>query len=141
MLAGVLYAAYFIGIARVRSDLSAMPTLALSSIATTVPLLGFAFILGEQVWPGNWAPLWALAIGSQLIGQGLMVYALGKLTPLVIGVALLIQPVVAATIGWVVYDERLAWPDMIGAVLVAAALVLVRRGGVVQDDEAPRSKA
>lgn len=140
LLAGVLYAVYFIGIARVRTDLSAMPTLALSSIATTVPLLAFAFILGERVWPGSWGPLWALAIGSQLIGQGLMVYALGKLPPLIIGIALLIQPVVAASIGWMVYDERLAWPDLIGAVLVAAALVLVRRGGLAQGAKAPKSR-
>lgn len=140
LLAGVLYAGYFIGIARVRAALSPLPTLALSSVATTAALLLFSLALGERVWPGNWTPLWALAIGSQLIGQGLMVYALGKLSPLIIGIALLIQPVVAATIGWWVYDERLAWPDMIGAVLVAAALVLVRRGGLAQGANRPRSQ-
>ena len=45
-----------------------------------------------------------------------------------IGIALLVQPAVAATVGWIVYDERLALPDLAGALLVAAALVLVRRG-------------
>ncbi len=37
-----------------------------------------------------------------------MIYALGHLTPLVVGIALLIQPASRAAIGWVVYDERLA---------------------------------
>jgi drug/metabolite transporter (DMT)-like permease len=62
-----------------------------------------------------------------VIGQGLMIYALGQFSPLVVGLALLTQPVVAAAIGWSVYGERLGMADVIGAVLVAVALVLVRR--------------
>ncbi|MGC6766906.1 EamA family transporter, partial [Escherichia coli] len=72
----------------------------------------------------------ALAIVSQLIGQGCMIYALGHLSPLVIGIALLVQPAVGAALGWVIFDERLAAADLFGAGLVAAALVLVRQGGV-----------
>ena len=37
------------------------------------------------------------------------------------------QPVVAASIGWAVYGERLGTVDAIGAVAIAIALVLVRR--------------
>lgn len=77
--------------------------------------------------PGNWTPLIILALVSQVLGQGLMTYALGRLSPLVIGLALLIQPVVAAAVGWIVYGERLGPLDLVGAVLVAIALVLVRR--------------
>ena len=43
------------------------------------------------------------------------------------GSALLTQPLVAAAIGWSVYGERLTAPDIAGALLIAAALVLVRR--------------
>jgi drug/metabolite transporter (DMT)-like permease len=60
-----------------------------------------------------------------------MIYALGRLSPLVVGIALLLQPVVAGTLGWIVYDETLGLPDLVGVVLVAAALVLVRRGAQV----------
>lgn len=128
LFAGVLYAVYFILMARVRERLAPMPALALSSLASIPPLLLLAFGLGEQVWPGNWWPLIAMAVVSQLIGQGCMIYALGHLTPLVVGVALLIQPAVAAALGWVVFDERLAAADAVGAVLVGLALVLVAGG-------------
>ena len=37
-----------------------------------------------------------LAILSQIVGQGLLVYSLGFFPPLVIGMALLIQPAIAA---------------------------------------------
>jgi drug/metabolite transporter (DMT)-like permease len=62
-----------------------------------------------------------------------MIYALGKLSPLVVGIALLIQPVVAGAVGWIVYGETLGAPDLVGIALVAAALVLVRRGPVAGD--------
>ena len=126
LLAGVLYAVYFVLMARARDTLAPLPALTLSTLASILPLLGFALLLGERIVPHAWGPLVLLALVSQLIGQGLMIYALGRLSPLVVGIALLIQPVVAATIGWVVYGERLGLPDLLGALLVAAALVLVR---------------
>lgn len=128
LLAGVLYAGYFILMARARETMPPLPTLALSTLASIAPLLLFALALGERIVPSHWGPLIALALVSQLIGQGLMIYALGKLSPLIVGIALLTQPVVAATVGWIVYDERLGLADLAGALLVAAALVLVRRG-------------
>lgn len=133
LLAGVLYTLYFICMARARETMAPLPALALSSIAGVLPLLVFALALGERVWPGDWTPLIGLALCSQVIGQGLMIHALGKLSPLIVGLALLTQPVVAAAIGWVVYAERLGAADLIGAVFVAAALVLVRRTPAVKE--------
>ena len=127
VLAGVLYAVYFVMMADVRRTLAPLPALALSSLAALLPLYALALLLGERIGPGDWTPLVALALVSQVIGQGSMIYALGKLPPLVIGLALLIQPVVAAAIGWAVFGERLGAVDFAGIAMVAAALVLVRR--------------
>ncbi len=135
LLAGVLYTAYFICMARARDTMAPLPALALSTLASVLPLLLFAWALGERVWPGDWAPLLGLALASQVLGQGLMIYALGKLPPLVIGIALLTQPVVAGAVGWIVYGEKLGLPDLLGIALVAAALVLVRRGPAVAGGE------
>ncbi|WP_277969787.1 DMT family transporter [Sphingomonas echinoides] len=127
LLAGVLYTGYFILMARARATLPPVPALALSTLASILPLLLFALLLGETMWPTHWGPLVGLALVSQVIGQGLMLFALGKLPPLVVGLALLVQPVVGATIGWTVYGEKLGLPDLFGASLVAVALVLVSR--------------
>lgn len=129
LAAGVLYAVYFILMARVRLRVAPVPALALSTVASIAPLLVYALVLGERIWPDHWGALIAMALVSQVVGQGLMIYALGKLSPLVIGIALLVQPIVAGAIGWVVYGERLGGPDLLGVALVAAALVLVRRKG------------
>jgi drug/metabolite transporter (DMT)-like permease len=66
------------------------------------------------------------ALSSQVLGQGLLVYAIGTIPPLVVGLALLTQPAIAALIGWLAYREALSLTDIIGAVAIAAALVLVR---------------
>jgi drug/metabolite transporter (DMT)-like permease len=130
LFAGLAYAVYFIGMARVRAVVPPMTALALSGAATAVPLLLLAIGLGERLVPSGsagWGPLIGLALVSQVFGQGLMIFALGRLPPLVIGITLLLQPIVAGGIGWAVYGERPGVPDLIGALLVAAALVLVRR--------------
>jgi drug/metabolite transporter (DMT)-like permease len=129
LLAGVLYTGYFVVVARARETLAPLPALALSSAASVGPLLVFAWAIGERVWPQHWAPLFGLALCSQVIGQGLMTYVLGRFPPLVVGIALLTQPIVAGAVGWIVYRERLGTADLVGAVLVGIALVLVRQPG------------
>lgn len=126
LLAGILYTIYFATMAKARNTLAPIPALALSTVASVLPLLIFANLLGEQVMPHHWTPLVLMALSSQILGQGLMIFALGQMSPMVIGIALLTQPVMAATIGWIWYGERLDGIDLIGAAAIAVALVLVR---------------
>jgi drug/metabolite transporter (DMT)-like permease len=116
--------------AKVRETMRPLPALTLASCATALPLLVFAVLLGERVWPGHWNALLGLALVSQVFGQGCMIYALGRMSPLIVGIALLIQPIVAGAVGWIAYGERLQGADWIGVALVAVALVLVRRAEV-----------
>lgn len=124
--AGLLYSVYLIALQRHRADFGGWSLLSWSSIAGLPVLLGLALWLGEPVWPTSWGPLVALALLSQLLGQGLLVYSLRHFTPLVVGLALLTQPVVAVTVGWLVFGEVLGPLDFAGMVLVACGLVLAR---------------
>ena len=126
LAAGLLYGGYLIFIERGRTSLQALPVLILATAFSAPLLLAISLGLGERLWPGDWTPLIILAVSSQVIGQGLLVYAIGTLPPLVVGLALLTQPAIAATVGWLAYDERLSAADLAGAIGIAAALVLVR---------------
>lgn len=126
ILAGFFYFLYLVVIDRARRQLRPMPVLALATAAGVVPMLLFALVLGEAIVPGDWTPLILLSLGSQVIGQGLLVYAMGHLSPVVVGVALLTQPAITATIGWYVYGEKLSTTDIFGALLICVALVLIR---------------
>lgn len=126
LLAGTLYAGYMLAMQRARGLFGPWETLGWATAAGVLPLLGFAALLGETILPTDWTPLLLLAFSSQLVGQGLLVYALPHFSPLVVGLALLVQPAVAALTGWIVYGERLTLAELIGAALIGAALVLVR---------------
>lgn len=127
LTAGILYTVYFAAMTKARDTMAPVPALTMSTLASLLPLLIFAWVLGEKIVPTDWWPLIGLALASQVFGQGLMTFALGQLSPMVIGIGLLTQPVIAATVGWIWYNERLDGWDLLGAVAVAIALVLVRR--------------
>jgi drug/metabolite transporter (DMT)-like permease len=126
LTAGLLYTGYLIAVERARGTLATLPLLFLSSAFGAAMLLPVSLILGEQVVPADWTPVLLLALGSQVLGQGLLVYAIGALPPLVVGLALLTQPAISAFVGWVVYNETLSPLDWLGAAAIAIALVLVR---------------
>ena len=103
-----------------------MPLLLLASLFGAIMLLPAALVAGERIIPDDWTGLFALALCSQVLGQGLLVFALGQIPPLVVGIAMLTQPALSAFLGWLYYDERLTLLDWSGAVLIVVALVLVR---------------
>jgi len=126
LFAGVAYTGYLVAADKARSALPPWTTLAWSVVAGIPLLLAVAFALGEPVWPHIWWPLVGIAIGSQIVGQGLILYAVSRVSALMVGLMLLLQPIVAAAIGWLVYGEGLTSPDYIGAVAIALAVLLVR---------------
>lgn len=126
LLAGVLYAGYLLLAQDARKVLGGWALLTLAGLASAPVLLGTALALGEPVWPTDWTPIVVLAFSSQIVGQGLLVYALRHFPPLIIGIALLTQPAVAAVIGWWVFDEILMPLDFLGIALVGSALALAK---------------
>lgn len=128
ILAGLFYVVYILLLQDARSRMGSWSVLLRSSIAGVPLILVMALLLGEPVWPQHWAPLVALSLSSQIVGQGLLVYALKHFTPLVIGLVLLTQPTVSVVVGWFAFGETLAPQDGMGMAMVAAALVLARLG-------------
>ncbi|NIJ38774.1 drug/metabolite transporter (DMT)-like permease [Sphingopyxis panaciterrae] len=126
LLAGVLYTVYMILMQRVRGTLAPWTALGISSFFSAPVLLGVALALGEAVIPRDWTPLILLALTSQVIGQGLIIWSLPRFSPLVIGLTLLVQPAVAAFFGWWVFGETLGPVDIFGGMMVGAALILIR---------------
>ncbi|WP_067734079.1 DMT family transporter [Novosphingobium naphthalenivorans] len=127
-LAGLFYAFYILMLNSARAKLGQFSVLVVSVCASVPVLLLIALLRGEAIMPHDWTPLIALAFSSQLVGQGLLIYSLRHFPPLVIGLALLTQPAVAATMGWLAFGETLTALDVVGMVLLASALVLARLG-------------
>lgn len=126
ILAGLLYTFYILFAQRARESVGNWTLLLIASAAGAPVLLGIAVVMGEPVWPQTWWPNIGLALSSQVLGQGCLVYALRYFPPLIIGMALLTQPAIAAVLGWFAFDETIMPTDALGMALVGGALVLAR---------------
>lgn len=125
--AGLAYTIYLLLMIRVRDSTESWGTLAMASLVSSVVLLPAALLAGEQIVPTIWWPVLLLAFSSQFFGQGCLTYALPHFSPLVIGLALLLQPALSAAAGWWAFGEALTALDFLGSAMVMAALVLVRK--------------
>lgn len=131
--AALFYTAYLIAVEHLRGTLNAMSLLCVITAFSALALLPLVLALPGPWWPQNWTPLLALALGSQVLGQGLIVYAVAHLRPIVVGLALLIQPAISATVGALRFGEIPGPWEIAGAVLVVLALLLVRLPDGKQD--------
>jgi drug/metabolite transporter (DMT)-like permease len=125
-LAGLLYTGYLILVERTRGAVAPLPLLLFASLFGAAFLLPAALISGSAIFPTDWTALVALALCSQVAGQGLLVYALGHVPPLVVGIAMLTQPALSALLGYLYYGEAFTLLDWTGAAAIVVALILVR---------------
>lgn len=126
LLAGFLYTFYILLAQRARGQFGGWTVLVYASAAGLPVLLGLSLWLGEPFWPTAWGPIVALSLTSQVIGQGLLVYALRHFSAFIVGLALLTQPAVSVVLGWLAFGEVLSPIDFLGMALVGAGLVLAR---------------
>lgn len=126
ILAGFFYVFYILLLQGARGRFESWELLFTSTIASAPVMLGIAIALGEPIWPHVWWPLVALAFCSQVVGQGLIVFALRHFSALIIGVVLLTQPAVSILVGWLAFGETMGALDALGMILIAAALLLGR---------------
>jgi drug/metabolite transporter (DMT)-like permease len=126
ILAGVFYFFYILLLQGARGRFESWELLFASTLASAPVMLGIAIWLGEPIWPQIWWPLVALAFCSQVVGQGLIVFALRHFSALIIGVVLLTQPAVSILVGWFAFGETMGPLDALGMVLIATALLLGR---------------
>jgi drug/metabolite transporter (DMT)-like permease len=126
IVAGTFYFAYFLCLRPVQNRVGSWALVFHTGVFAAPVMLATALYMGEPVMPHVWWPVLALALCSQVIGQGLLVASLTRFSPLVIGLALLTQPAISVVVGFMAFGERPTALDAVGMVLVSGALVLAR---------------
>lgn len=94
----------------------------------------------ETIVPAGLAALYApflLAVVVQCLGQGLIIFGLGKTPAAVAGVMVVIQPVTAAALAWHLFDEPLFTLQVLGAGLILAGVFIAARYGARKGMTAP----
>ena len=123
LVAAVFYAGYLLALKHLRRSFSTASIMAWSGLVSCTGFGIVAWLSGDRMaaaTTGGWLVLLALALISHVGGQALIAYGFGHLPASFSSVSLLWQPVVAATVAWVVLGERLRWLQGIGAVVVLA---------------------
>lgn len=130
-VAAIFYAGYILAVGRLRARFST-PTIMVWSTASAascmLPLAVF-FETGFIPWTlFGWAMLAGLAFISHAGGQGMITYALAFLPPAFSSLTLLLQPVVAAALAWILLSEPIGLTQAIGGLIVIGGILIARRG-------------
>jgi drug/metabolite transporter (DMT)-like permease len=131
LLTAVFYGGYLLSVSRLRAEFSTATIMAWSGVVTCVGLLAIALLLDEPllaVTAAGWAVLAGLALVSHVGGQGLIAYALAHLAAPFSSVGLLLQPLVAAGLAWLLLAEPVRPWQGVGGAVVLAGIFLARRG-------------
>jgi drug/metabolite transporter (DMT)-like permease len=127
VLSGAFYAAYILVAVRLRAHHGSLPVMAWTSVVASPILLVAAWFTGVAAWPESlrgFGLVLALALIGQVVGNGLIVYALAHLPAAFSAVALLSQPLLAALFAWLLLGEPLGALQSAGIVIVLAGIWL-----------------
>lgn len=124
------YAAYMLAVRFARRYAgTARVMLWTSGVATPIALI-ITLSFGEPLFPQTaqgWLPLMALGLIVHVGGQGALAFGLGRVPAALAAVVILIQPVVSATLGWILFGEALVMIQFLGAGLILAGVYAAQR--------------
>lgn len=136
-ITAVWYGAYFLTVRQARLKFSTTSVMLASALPGAPILLIAAVLLREPLVPatgGGWLALIALG-AMHATGQGLIAWSLGRLPAALTAVVVLIQPVVAALLGWILFGEAMT-PLQGGAAALALAGVALAQSSNRKPDAA-----
>jgi drug/metabolite transporter (DMT)-like permease len=122
------YALYFLAISEGRKRETASQLMFWSSIVGAPLLLVAALISSERIiptTPGGWGACLGLGL-MHVAGQGSIAWAMGRLPTSTASVVVLVQPVVAAWLGWVLFAEAIGPLQAAGAAVALGGVVLAQ---------------
>lgn len=122
------YAAYFLCVRQARARFGTMAVMFWSSLVGALGLSVIMLALGEDILPASLAG-WGACLGLALVhvtGQGAIAWALGRLPTATASVVVLVQPAVAALLGWMIFSEAMTPLQGLGAFAALAGVALAQ---------------
>lgn len=122
------YGLYFLFMSRARRGEPAARLMLWSSLAGAPLLLAAAAVLHEDLTPVTiigWLACAGLGL-MHVTGQGAVAWALGRVPAPAASVAMLLQPIVAGGLGWILFDEAIGRLQGLGAVITLSGVALAQ---------------
>lgn len=124
------YALYQLLIGHLRKKYTTMEQMLWTMVFSSLWILPCVWIFGESlriVTLMGLIILLSLSLLCQFVAQGFISYSLGHITPNLVSLTLLIQPVMAACLGWLVFAEVLSLLQFSGIALTLFCLYMAKR--------------
>lgn len=131
LVAAAFYAAYMLSVKYLRAEFSTATIMGWGGLSMCASLLVMTLLASESLLPVSvwgWLVLLALAWLIHVGGQGLIAFAMAHLPAAFSSVTLLVQPVTAAVLAWVLLSEAIGPLQALGGVLVLVGIYIARRG-------------
>ncbi len=123
------FGAYFLSVAFARRRMSPAQVMFYPALVSTGFLLAAALLLEDQMLPQSLqglAALCALALISQVAGQGFTAYALGHLPAVFSSLVMFIEVLAAASMAWVILSEQVTVWQLGGGLLILSGIYAAR---------------
>jgi len=101
----------------------------LSFVVPAIIFEGAGLVAGTSLHPsvrGIGALIWLVIFGS-IVGYSAYMYALLHLPVAIVSTYAYVNPMVAVTLGWLVYRERFGWLEAAAMVIIFAGVMVVKR--------------
>jgi drug/metabolite transporter (DMT)-like permease len=115
--------------ARLRLKIGAGSLAFMSAAITAACMFAIAMLFETKFMPqsaNGWITLFSLALISQVLGQGLLAVALGKLPATFSSLVIFLEAVGAAALGWLVLNEALSPLQLAGGALILFGIWVAR---------------
>ncbi len=126
----IWYGLYFLAVRWARRGGSTPSVMLWSALVGAPLLLALALIMREPLLPAT-ALGWGAVIGlglAHVLGQGSIAWALGRLPAATAAVTVLVQPVAAAALAYMIFGEQLTLLQTAGGALALLGVVIAQRG-------------
>jgi drug/metabolite transporter (DMT)-like permease len=124
------YGGYVVTTSLARRHASVTMTMVVSTTICAAILLAAAFVMEGTVFPQSlrgWMVILAMVLLIQIGGQTLIAMSLAHVSANLTALMFLIQPMIPATVAWIMFGERITLAQIAGAVCVLAGLEVARR--------------
>jgi len=129
LLSAILSAANLMTIERLRHRYSTPTIITWSCAVGAILSLPLVLLWEDCLWPqssSGWFAVIRLALVCQILGQGLQTFSLKSLSPSMVGVILLLDPVLAALVAWAIFAERLSLFNWLAFAMILMGIYLAK---------------
>lgn len=129
LVSAMFYGINLLIVERLRLKLKSTEIILWRCFLGTLVILPFAILTEGPIFPDSklgWLSVIALALVCQLLGQGLLIYSLKKVSSAFVSVLLLLEPAISALLAWIVFAESLTLANGLGFLVILVGVYIAK---------------